>query len=109
MNEIARHFSPGTVITANSSAATTAGMFPFGRFGGACVMIAASNSCTQINWHGTNDPSVTPVRIYSDGSAVTTAVTVGIHPVPDACFAVNYVVPVVVGGTTCAMTVMAKG
>jgi hypothetical protein len=29
--------------------------------------------------------------------------------VPDACFAVNHVVPVVVGATTCAMTVMAKG
>ncbi len=109
MNEIARHFSPGAVITANSTAATTAGMFPFGRFGGACVMIAASNSCTGINWHGTVDPAVPPRQIYSDGSAVTSAVTVGILPVPDACFAVNYVVPVVVGGTTCAMTVMAKG
>jgi len=109
MNEIARHFSPGTVIVANSSAATTSGSFPFGRFGGACVMIAAANSCTQINWHGSPGPGVTPVQIYSDGSAVSTAVTVGIHPVPDACFAVNYVVPVVVGGTTCAMTVMAKG
>lgn len=109
MNEIARHFSPGAVITAASSAATTSGMFPFGRFGGACVMIAATNSCTQINWHGTVDTSVTPRQIYSDGSAVTSAVTVGILPVPDACFAVNYVVPVVTGGTTCAMTVMAKG
>ncbi len=109
MNENARHFSPGSVIKANSSAATTAGMIPFGRFGGACVMIAATNSCTQINWHGTVDPSVTPRAIYSDGAAVTSAVTVGIIPVPDACFAVNYVVPVVVGGTTCAMTVMAKG
>ena len=109
MNEFARHFSPGTVITASSTAATTAGMFPFGRFGGACVMIAATNSCTGINWHGTVDPAVTPQQIYNGGSAVTSAVTVGIHPVPDACFAVNYVVPVVVGGTTCAMTVMAKG
>lgn len=109
MNEIARHFSPGTVVTANSSAATTSGMFPFGRFGGACVMIANTNSATQINWYGTVAPNVAPVQIYSDGAAVTTAVTVGIHPVPDACFAVNYVVPVVSGATTCAMTVMAKG
>lgn len=109
MSEISRHFSPGTVITANSTAATTAGMFPFGRFGGACVMIAATNSCTQINWHGTVDVGVTPRQIYSDGSAVTSAVTVGILPVPDACFACNYVVPICVGGTTCAMTVMAKG
>ena len=109
MNEIARHFSPGSVITANSSAATTSGHFPFGRFGGACVMIANTNGATQINWFGTVDPGVTPQRIYADGSALTTALTVGIHPVPDACFAVNHVVPVVVGATTCAMTVMAKG
>ena len=109
MNEIARHFSPGTVITANSSAATTSGMFPFGRFGGACVMIASTGGGTQINWHGTVDPSVTPRQVYADGSAVVTALTVGIHPVPDACFAANYVVPVVSGATTCAMTVMAKG
>ena len=109
MNEIARHFSPGTVVTANSSAATTAGMFPFGRFGGACVQIGATNGCTQINWYATVSPSVTPVQVYSDGSAVTTAVTVGVHPVPDACFAANYVVPIVSGCTTCAMTVMAKG
>ena len=109
MNEIARHFSPGTVITANSSAATTSGMFPFGRFGGACVMIANAGGGTQINWHGTVDPSVTPRQVYADGSAVVTALTIGIHPVPDACFAANYVVPIVAGATTCAMTVMAKG
>jgi hypothetical protein len=47
--------------------------------------------------------------VYADGSAVVTALTIGIHPVPDACFASNYVVPVVSGATTCAMTVMAKG
>lgn len=109
MNEIARHFSPGTVVTANSSAATTSGMFPFGVFGGACVMIANTNGGTQINWFGTVDPRVAPLRVYADGSAVTTALTVGIHPVPDALFSVSHVVPVVVGATTCAMTVMAKG
>ena len=109
MNEIARHFSPGSVITANSSAATTSGMFPFGPFGGACVMIANTGSGTQIDWHGTVHPTVTPLPIYADGNAVTSALTVGCVVVPDGCFAVNYVVPVIVGGTTCAMTVMAKG
>lgn len=109
MNEIARHFSPGTVIVANSSAATTSGMFPFGRFGGACVMVGDTNSCTQINWHGTNDPGVAPVPVYANGAAVTTALTVGIHPIPDACFAISYVAPIVVGGTSCSLTVMAKG
>ena len=109
MNEIARHFSPGMVVTANSAAATTSGKFPFGRFGGACVMIANTGGGTLINWYGTVDPSVTPLQIYADGSAVTTSLVVGIHPVPDACFSSNYVVPVVAGATTCAMTVMAKG
>jgi len=109
MNDIARHFSPGMVVTANSSAATTSGRFPFGRFGGGCVMIASTNSATQITWYGTIDPAVTPLQIFADGSAVTTAVTVGIMPIPDACFAVNHLVPVVSGATTCAMTVMAKG
>ena len=109
MNEIARHFSPGSVITANSSAATTAGSFPFGRFGGAAVMIGNTNGATQINWFGTNDPNVTPLQVFSDGASVTTAIVVGIHPVPDACFAVTHVVPVISGATTCAMTVMAKG
>lgn len=109
MNEIARHFSPGMVVTANSSAATTSGKFPFGRFGGACVMIANTGGGTLINWYGTVDPSVAPLQIYADGSAVTTSLVVGIHPVPDACFSSSYVVPVVAGATTCAMTVMAKG
>jgi len=109
MNEIARHFSPGSVVTANSSAATTSGMIPFGRFGGACVMIGNTNGATQINWYGTVSPSVQPLQIFSDGAAVTTAVTVGIMPVPDACFASNFVVPVISGASTCAMTVMAKG
>jgi hypothetical protein len=109
MNEIARHFSPGAVVTANSSAATTSGMFPFGRFGGGAVMIGNTGGATQINWFGTVDPAIAPLQIFSDGAAVTTAVTVGIMPIPDACFAVNHLVPVVSGATTCALTVMAKG
>ncbi len=109
MNEIARHFSPGTIITASSTASATTGKIPFGRFGGGSVMIAATNGCTQIAWYGSVDSQVTPLPIYADGSAVTTAVTVGVHPIPDACFAVNFVVPIVTGGSTCAMTVMSKG
>ena len=42
MNEIARHFSPGTVITASSTASDTTGKIPFGRFGGGSVMSGAS-------------------------------------------------------------------
>jgi len=42
---------------------------------------------------------------------VTSALTVGCINVPDACFAVPFVVPAISGGTatTCAMTVMLKG
>lgn len=109
MTEIARFFSPGVVITAASTAASTSGRIPYGRYSGGAVLIGDTNGCTGINWHGAAGPEATPVQIYADGSAVTTAVTVGAHPIPDACFGMHYVAPIVVGGTTCAMTVMVKG
>lgn len=110
MNNI-RRYSSVIAITANSSAATTSGNIPFSDFAGGVVMIANTNGATQINWHGTASPSITPVRLYSDGNAVTSAVTVGCLNMPDACFAVPFVVPVIVAATatTCAMTVMLKG
>lgn len=108
MNDIRRHYS-SIVITANSTAGTTSGHIPFAPFAGGVLMIANTESATQINWHGTPDMSVTPRQIYSDGSAVTSAVTVGCVNMPDACFAVPFVVPVISNGTTCAMTVMLKG
>jgi len=72
-------------------------------------MVANTGGATRINWHGTIQPNVTPTQIYADGNAVTSAVTVGCINIPDACFAVPYVVPVITGGTTCAMTAMLKG
>jgi hypothetical protein len=108
MNEIARFFT-GATITAGSSAATTTPRFPFGNYAGGGILIANTNGATQINWHVSVGPEDTPVRVYADGSALTTAVTVGAHPIPDACFGFGYVVPVVVGATTCAMTVSVKG
>lgn len=108
MNDIRRHYS-SIVITANSSAASTSGHIPFSTFAGGVVMIANTGGATAINWHGTPDMSVTPRQIYADGSAVTSAVTVGCVNMPDACFAVPFVVPVISNGTTCAMTVMLKG
>lgn len=109
MNEIARHFSPGVSITASSTAGTTSGRFPYGRFSGGAVLIANTNGCTQIGWYGSHDQNATPLQVYADGAAVTTAVVVGAHPIPDACFGMHFVSPIVVGGTTCAMTVMVKG
>jgi hypothetical protein len=76
---------------------------------GAGVLIGNTGGATQIAWHGASEHEATPLQIFSDGSAVTTAVTVGAHPVPDACFSFPYVVPVIAGGTSCQMTVVAKG
>lgn len=109
MTDIARFFSPGVVITANSSAASTSRRIPFGRFSGGGVLIGNTNGVTQISWHGSAGPEDTPLQIYANGAAVTTAVVVGAHPIPDACFGMHFVTPIVVGGTTCAMTVMCKG
>jgi hypothetical protein len=108
MNEITR-FRDTVTITANSSAGTTSNRIAFGPFAGGCVVIAATNGCTQIGWYGAAGPSDTPVQVYSGGNAVTTAVTVGAHAIPDACFALPFVSPVVSGGTTCGMTVLLKG
>lgn len=102
-------FSTVAVITAGSSAATTTPRFPFDRWAGGGVVIAATNNATQINWHASLTPEDTPQPIRSDGAAVTTAVTVGAHPIPDACFGFPYLAPVIVGATTCAMTVTLKG
>jgi hypothetical protein len=108
MSEIERFFT-GAVITATSAVATTSPRFPFGRYAGGGVIIANTNSATQINWHVAVGPETTPFRVYADGSGVSTAVTDGAHPIPDACFGFGYVVPVIVGATTCAMTVSVKG
>lgn len=108
MTEIERS-STVVIITAASSADTTTPRFPFGRYAGGGVFIASTGGATQINWHGASASEDTPVQIYADGSAVTTAVTVGAHPVPDACFAFPYVAPVLVGGTSAVLTVSLKG
>lgn len=83
--------------------------FPFGRFAGGVVTIANTNNATQIDWYSAPTVSATPLPVFADGSAVTTAVTVGVMPVPDACFAAAYVYPVLVGASTMAMTVSLKG
>jgi hypothetical protein len=108
MSQIERFFT-GAVVTAGSSAASTTPRFPFGRYAGGGVLIGATNGATQINWHAAVSHDDTPLAIRSDGSAVTTAVTNGAHPIPDACFGFPFIAPVIVGATTCAMTVSVKG
>lgn len=108
MIEITR-FQDTVSITAGSSAATTSQRFSFQHMAGGGVLIGNTGGATQISWHAAHGPETTPVQIYSDGSAVTSAVTVGAIPVPDACFSFPYVAPILSGGTTCAMTITLKG
>jgi hypothetical protein len=96
-------------ITAASSAATTTPRFPFGRFAGGGVFIASTGGATQINWHAGSAAEDLVRPIFADGAAVTTAVTVGCHPVPDACFSFPYVAPVLVGGASAVLAVSLKG
>jgi len=102
-------FSTTAIVTAASSAATTSPRFPYSAMAGGAVVIANTGGATQINWYGALSQESAPIQVYADGAAVTTAVTVGVHPIPDACFALPFVVPVIAGGTTCAMTVSLKG
>lgn len=105
MNEIARHHNTFVV-----TAATTNGdKIPMKMYAGAAVVIGHTAGATEIAWHGCAGQNDTPLAIYSGGSPLTTAVEVGVHPLPDEAFAVNYVVPVLSNGTTISMTVMAKG
>jgi hypothetical protein len=106
--EIARFYS-GAVITACSSAASTTPRIPYGRYSGGGVIIANTNGATQINWYASNGPEDVPAPIYVSGAAVTTAVTVGAHPIPDACFGFPYLAPIISGATACGMTVPMKG
>lgn len=108
MSEIAR-LSSSVTITAGSSAATTTPRFAYGRYAGGCVLIGNTNGATQVRWYASAGAEDTPVQVYADGSAVTTAVTVGAHPIPDACYGVPFVAPVIVGATTMAATVTLKG
>lgn len=97
------------VCYAASSAATTSPRWCNKNFAGAIVLVAHTGSCTQVAWYASGTAEGTPRQVYSDGSALTTAITVGGFPVPDAMFAAPFVVPVVAGGTSCAMTVHQKG
>ena len=108
MIEITR-FQETVTITAASSAATSSPRFSFQHMAGAGVLIGNTGGATQIAWYGASGQETAPLQIFSDGSAVTTAVTVGAHPVPDACFSFPYVVPVIAGGTSCGMAITLKG
>jgi hypothetical protein len=96
-------------ITANSSAQSTAGHIAYGPYAGGGIFIGNTGSATQIAWHTKWREDQTPRPVYESGAAVTTSVVVGYHPIPDACFAAPFVVPVIAGGTTMAATFVGKG
>jgi hypothetical protein len=106
---IERLYDTNASITASTSAATTSGRFSFSRLAGAAVVIANTNSATQVRWYGATGAETVPFLLFdASGAAVTSGVTVGGLAVPDACFAYPWLVPVASGGTV-QMTVCAKG
>lgn len=108
-NVMISRFQSVATITATSAATPTSPRISFQHSAGGAVFIANTNGATQINWYAAADAESQVYQVYADGSAVTTAVTVGAHPIPDACFAFRYVAPVIVGASTCDMTVSLKG
>ena len=109
MTVIERIFDSGSSIVATSAVTTSSPRIALGRFSGAAIMVAASNGGTQVGWYASNGTTDTPIQIYADGFAVTSALTTGGHPLPDACFAFSYVAPIMVGTTACTMVVHVKG
>lgn len=98
--EIRREVTPHFSLTCASTAATGAGRFPYGPFAGGLVYIDAVSGATAIEWHAARTQDDTGVKVYVDGSALTTAATVGAHPIPDALFGAQFVVPIAINATT---------
>lgn len=111
MGEIYRMPPNPVAITANSSAASTAGAIAYGQFAGGGIMIGNTGGATLISWNMKDTASGTPRPIHLQGTSTpaTTPVVVGYHPIPDEGFACPFIVPVITGATTMAGTFMAKG
>ena len=108
MQEISRFSAPAVEIVCTNSPSTSH-RIPFAHAAGGVITVAATGGATQIQWYASPSPSVAPVPVFADGSAVTTAVTVGAHPFPDATFGCHTVVPVVSGATSMSATITVKG
>lgn len=109
MSTIRRECTPAFTVTASSSAASTAGVIPFGPYSGGIVICANTNGATLITWHVAGNIEDTPVKVYGTYGAVTSGLTVGANPIPDQCFGAKYVYPIISGAATCALTVGLKG
>lgn len=108
MSEISRFTSPAVDITCTSDPATTA-KIAFSKYAGGVMTIASTGGATQINWYAAARQGDTPVQVYSNGSAVTTAVTVGVHPFPDSTYACALICPVVTGAASMSAVITVKG
>jgi hypothetical protein len=93
MIEISRFSPPGTSVTITNSVSTTA-RIPFQMGSVGALHVAATNAVTQVTWYGAPDEQTTPQKIYTGGNPITTAITDGVHPFPDACSSVRFVCPV---------------
>ena len=108
MQEISRFSAPAVEIICTNSPSTSH-RIPFSHGAGGVLTVAATNGATQIQWHAAPDTTTAPVPIFSNGAAVTTAVTVGAHPFPDSTYGCHTIVPVIAGAATMTSTVTVKG
>lgn len=108
MQEISRFSAPAVTIECTNSPSTSH-RIPFAHAAGGVITVAAANGATQIQWYAAPSASAAAVPVFADGSAVTTAVTVGAHPFPDATFGCHTVVPVVSGAASMSATITVKG
>lgn len=108
MIEISR-FNEVTTLVASSAATGTSPRIAFSGHASGAVLVSATNGCTKIDWHGCAGAEDVPLQIYASNAAVTSALTVGAIVMPDAVKSFPFVVPIVTGGTTCAMVAVLKG
>lgn len=107
-NKIERLSSVSGGLALTGSGSTTARL-PFGAAASGMVAVTALATATKIIWHAAFTPSGTPVPLYSGGSAVETAIAVDrAYPIPDACLAAPFLVPVLDAGTA-TVTAAVKG
>lgn len=108
MQEISRFSAPAVDIVCTNSPSTSH-RIPFAHAAGGVITVGATGGVTQIQWYAAPNDASSAVPIFADGNAVTTAMTVGAHPFPDAAFGCHTVVPVVTGAASMNATITVKG
>lgn len=107
-NKIERLSSVRAGLALTNSSSTTVRL-PFGAAAGGMVNVTALSGATKIVWHVAFLPEGTPVALLSDGAAVETAIIASrAYPIPDACFAAPFLIPVLDAGTA-TVSVAVKG